>query len=258
SQGENDSSPGRSGGCDRVRRKRSRHPFQGNNVFSDVSISSGIQDNRYIESIYDGSPGISWAIAIVDYDSDGDVDIVSADDQAAYPHALLGGIDRGTLHFFKNDGTGHFTDRVLDSGIRKYGAWMGYSFADYNADGHMDFFSTNVGDYALDPLGLAFPDDQPSLWYLGNGDGTFTKPGLGAIVEIPFGWGTSSFDYDNDGDTDILFHGNEVLTPVIALDNAGALLENDGQANFTYNANAFANANHLYRFVHDMAGGGFE
>src|SRR5262249_17989149 len=50
---------------------------QGNNVFSDVSSTSGI---RKLWNVPIGDGTITWSQAMVDYDLDGDVDIFHADD----------------------------------------------------------------------------------------------------------------------------------------------------------------------------------
>ena len=129
---------------------------------------------------------------------------------------------------------------VNESGVKQASGWMGLSFGDFNSDGHMDFFATNVGSYVLAPLFPLLGFDAG--WFLGQGGGTFTKPDLGVIAATPFGWGTSTFDYDNDGDRDIIFHGSEMLTRSLELGNPGALLQNDGSANFTYDDTALANS----------------
>ncbi len=230
---------------------------EGNNQFADVSATSGIQDLNGFPPQGEGMAGISWAVAMVDYDFDGDVDIFVADDQAAIPPAAMGGVDRGLQHLFKNDGTGHFTDVAVESGIAVPGSWMGYSFGDYNSDGFMDFFDTNFGDPAVSvffnmpALGFA-----SSKHFLGGPGGVFTDPGLGALVSTAFGWGTASFDYDNDGDTDILYHGGINGGPLIDASNPGLLLKNDGNANFTYDLATFAGStNHLLRAVEGVAVG---
>jgi hypothetical protein len=57
-------------------------------------------------------------------------------------------------------------------------------------------------------------------------------PGLGAT---PFGWGTGTTDYDNDGDTDIVFFGNLTVNTYATADNPGVVLENQGcNAEFTW------------------------
>ena len=188
---------------------------KGNNQFIDVSTTSGVQELAGLPpGVVDGS-GISWAGAMVDYDGDGDIDIFTADDQAAnlrvadepdVPGAV--GQDVGFVHVFENDGSGQFTDVTVDVGTNTPGQWMGLSFADFNCDGNMDFFGSNMGDYAFTAIAVPFVydlGDSSSRWFLGQSDGTFADPGLGGLVADPFGWGNTAVDYDNDGDTDIIY-----------------------------------------------------
>jgi hypothetical protein len=117
----------------------------GHGHFKDVSDTSGI---RNLAGVPAGAATITWAIAMVDLNLDGKIDIVHADDQGAIPPAQFGGVDRGFIHVLSNDGTGHFTDVSQQAGFLNHqGAWMGLSFGDFNSDGHMDIFATNFGDY---------------------------------------------------------------------------------------------------------------
>ncbi|MEM7354110.1 MAG: CRTAC1 family protein, partial [Acidobacteriota bacterium] len=236
------------------------------NVFVDVSETSGVTDLRGFPPGFEGSPAVTWAIAMVDYDLDGDVDIVHADDQAGVPRASVGGVDRGFIHILENDGTGHFTDVTVERGMNKVGEWMGLAFGDLNEDGHFDIFGTNVGDWAtttaspLDPvygaLGVYNLGDSTSRWFLGSEDGSFSDPGVGGLAGTPFGWGASMADYDNDADTDIIYHGGMAFGPVVHSDNIGVMLLNDGAANFTYDAEALSESvDHQRRTVHGMAVG---
>ncbi len=238
---------------------------QGDNVFDDVGASSGIQELAGFAPEFAGSAGVTWAIAMVDYDLDGDVDIVTAEDQVfTFPTNVLpaeqGGADRGFIHVFKNDGTGHFTDVTVEVGTNKQGEYMGLSFADLNSDGYMDMFATNAGDYAVHTFyvlqkGLPYElGDSASRWFLGQENGTFADPGVGELVATPFGWGTSMLDYNNDGDTDIVFYGDLDVQTVVTATNPGALLQNDGNANFSYDRAAIT-TDHLRRNVHGLAVG---
>ena len=230
----------------------------GGNVFVDASDVSGILETRgFVPPSAAGSPGISWSIAMVDVDLDGDVDIMTGDDQAGVPTAIEGGVNRGVLHLFRNDGTGHFTDVNVAAGIALPEAWMGLAYGDFNSDGHLDFFASNFGDHSSSIVQM-----MPALgalasrWFLGQSDGTFADPGVGALVATPFGWGCAARDFDNDGDTDILFHGGLNAGFFIELSNPGTLLLNDGQANFTFDPAAFAGStNHLLRTVQGVAVG---
>jgi enediyne biosynthesis protein E4 len=237
----------------------------GGNVFQDVSDSSGIREQRgFIDAggnILPSQAGISWACAMVDYDRDGDIDIIVGDDQAAVPNATAGGVNRGLIHVLENDGSGHFVDVNVERGLAVTGAWMGLSFGDYNADGYLDLFGSNFGDDNISNfLGVPVLDVMPSRWFLNNGDGTFYDPispaGLPGVISTHFGWGTVSFDYDNDGDTDILYHGDMDDGVEFVLSNPGHLLTNDGFGNFVTNTTAFdPTIDHNTRMVNGLAVG---
>jgi hypothetical protein len=216
--------------------------------FTDVSDSSGFTS---IE-VKDPPPGqqppfaeMSWAIAAVDYDQDGDLDIMVANDQAAYPMKKYGGLDRGLLRIHQNDGKGHFKDVTHRVGTNEPGAWMGLAYGDFNFDGTLDVFSSSGGDYMFLPLpemGIR-QGDMSTRWFLQRPDHTFADPrrsslqeptkdgadpDLGGLRATPWGWGASAFDYDNDTDTDIVYHGALDGMFWVTSDNPGSLLENKG------------------------------
>jgi hypothetical protein len=218
---------------------------KGGNVFQDVSLSSGILN------IVSGPPSIyfggsyTWAISMVDYDQDGDVDIIWADTQGAPPADKSQ--ERSAIRLFDNDGTGHFTDRTHQAGLAIWGSWMGLSFGDFNRDGSIDIFSTNFGVYMGGVV-------QNSRWLLGSPSGTFTDPQVGALKGTPFGWGTTVLDYDNDGDQDIAYFGDDDVFFFWASDNPGTLLRNDGSAHFIWDKAAMT-TDHRLRQVQGVAGG---
>lgn len=225
----------------------------GDNAFADVSNSSGVTD---LPGVPEGNGTITWAVALVDYDVDGDLDIVQADDQAAVPPAIHGGVDRGYNRLLVNDGTGNFTDVTFEKNLDHDGDWMGLAFADLDRDGHLDFFSTNFGDWAHNPDNTYLRGHDASDWFLGQPDGSFFRPGVGRLVATPFGWGVSPFDYDLDGDTDLIYHGAILLGGLAVQDNPGTLLRNDGAAGFSYDATAMANTtDHGRRGVQGVAVG---
>jgi len=233
---------------------------QADNKFEDVSVTSGIKELAGFPEHAAGAAGVTWAISLVDYDQDGDVDIVSVDDQGGgvLPE-IQGGVDRGFIHVMKNDGTGKFTDVSVEVGTNLYGDWKGLSFGDLNSDGHMDIFATNVGDYVLSVFPRPLPYElgtYASRWFMGQPDGTFKEPGLGTVVSTVFGWGTVMTDYNNDGDTDIIYYGGGDGGPLIEASNPGVLMQNDGNANFKYDLQALVGStNHSERMVQGLAAG---
>jgi hypothetical protein len=139
------------------------------------------------EKIGLGNPGKGLGIAIADYDRDGRIDIVVAND--SMPEFL-----------FHNEGGGKFKETGLTSQIavdedgRTY-AGMGVDFEDFNNDG--------LPDLIIDDLA-----NQMYSVYTNDGDGTFTYAtktwGVGRISLLHSGWGLRLLDYDNDGWKDLL------------------------------------------------------
>ncbi|MEM6793928.1 MAG: CRTAC1 family protein [Acidobacteriota bacterium] len=208
--------------------------------FEDVSVEAGFENTTGFGPGRDGNPTITWAISLVDLDLDGDLDLVWADDQAALRFAFAGGIDRGFLQVYLNDGTGRFEGGPIE-GPQRTGTWMGLDFGDLNCDGTLDLFATNFGDFGAASLG-GFPPPvgfAASRWLLGAGDGSFTDQGTGGLPSA-FGWGSAIFDYDKDADLDILYHGGLDTSLVVVADNPGALLQNQGcSAQFEVDTAAF-------------------
>ncbi len=232
----------------------------GDNRFEDVSSTSGIQELAGLPLDATGSATISWSGALVDYDLDGDSDLFIADDQAAMPAERAGGVDRGYVHLLENDGSGHFTDITLEVGTDRAGQWMGLAFGDFNCDGHLDFFGTNMGDYAFPMTGMMLPyeaGDSSARWQLGSADGSFSDPGLGELIANPFGWGVSAADYDNDGDSDVIYYGSLDSSISVPTANPGAVLQNqDCDATFARDAAALVNStDHNRRGVQGVATG---
>lgn len=233
---------------------------QGGNIFTEEGAGRGFQNTSGFSPPNDGAAGITWAISLVDLDQDNDLDAVFADDQAAFPPEAAGGLDRGILHYLENDGDGNFRDVTLYKLGAKQGAWMGLSFADYDCNGHIDMFATNMGDYF--PAGMLGSDNYPqnsasTRWFLQNSDGTFEDTGVGNdLVVTPFGWGTASIDSDNDGDSDIIFHGGIYLFFLTDTSNFGVMLENqDCDGTFKLNRQGTSSTDHKRRNVQGLATG---
>jgi len=224
---------------------------RGKHQFEDVSGPSGLQALSLI----------SWVISLVDIDQDGDVDIVTGDDHGARPRNVLNGSNDGFVRVMLNDGTGVFTDVSEQVGTNRAGAWMGLAFGDFDQNGAMDIYGTNTGYFMAQFLNSAvgFPiqlGDWASGPFLADENGQFTFPGVGDLVGGPFGWGVVAADYDNDGDTDIIYHGGMDMGPFQDGSNPGVILQNQGQAQFTYDDQALANStDHIRRNVQGVGVG---
>ena len=205
---------------------------QGNNTFTDVSASSGIRNLGFVPP---GSSTISWSVTLVDFDGDGDLDLMHADDQGAMAPPALQGISRGLLQLFENDGAGHFTNVNGRVGLTAVAAFMGQAWGDYDCDGNLDVFATNQGDHVLPHMGFPVPpgnDGSRVFRGLGGPDhkmqDSYNPAAQGPPQDTPFGWGTGAFDYDNDGDLDITYFGSLDANEFLTADNPGIILQNQG------------------------------
>ena len=171
----------------------------------------------------------TWSARFCDYDNDGDADLFTANDQGI---ALAEDWSPILLH--RNDGNLRFTDVTREAGLGITGSWMGLAFGDYDLDGDFDFFATNVGGSFVDKKGH---QEYDLHGFFRNDDGVFRNIAeeleVGqnrTLAKLQFGWGTAFTDFDNDGDLDLYYVGNFAM--LLAYDNPGYLLINDGAGGF--------------------------
>ncbi|HEY3127869.1 MAG TPA: CRTAC1 family protein [Acidobacteriota bacterium] len=159
----------------------------GDGTFMDVSQKSGIAS----------SPGKALGVSFLDYDGDGWTDICVANDSV-------------TQQLFRNKGDGTFQELALSAGVGydengKSFAGMGIDCADYDNDGWLDIFITDLSNetYAL---------------FHNSGDGTFsyatTNTGVGQATRLYSGWSTRFLDFDHDGRKDIWVAQGHVLDTI--------------------------------------------
>ncbi len=161
----------------RVFKPRSSFLFrnEGGGKFLDVSADSGIASRL----------GKSFGSVATDVNNDGLMDLFVAND---------------TLEnfLFVNKGKGKFEEVGLlsgvaysDSGAPRSG--MGVDATDYDGDGWQDLFVANI-------------DQELFSLYQNQKDLTFIdRPGeIGQATRLLSGWGLRFFDYDNDGDPDLM------------------------------------------------------
>lgn len=190
----------------------------GEGQFVNTSSTSGIESVSNMDNPGSTGAAHTWVVMPFDYDLDGDIDILFGDNQGPPPVDGDPTQERGWLRLYSNDGTAHFTEVTVDVGLDHVGGWMGLDSGDLNCDGNMDFFGTNVG----------FTAGEPSRPFHGSKNGTFQDVGVGDLNMTPFGWGVSLFDYDNDGDSDVIYHGGFVTRTGFIADNGGVVLQNRG------------------------------
>ena len=183
----------------------------GNGTFSDVSRRFG----------FDKLIGRGLGVVAIDVNDDGWPDLFIARD--ASPNLLL---------INKQDGT--FEDVALEAevaydqnGIAKSG--MGIDAGDVNGDGIPDFVITNFNDQYhslfLGSKSLAFSDHTIASH-------------LAGLTKTFVGWGAKFFDYDNDGNLDLMLMNGHINPEIdatgvdVKYKERALLLRNDGNGVF--------------------------
>jgi hypothetical protein len=146
----------------------------------DFTHVNGASPDKYLAETM-GSGGL-----FLDFDADGWTDIFLVDGGSlADPKVHATARHR----LYRNKGDGRFDDVSAAAGIRHAEYGMGACAADYDRDGRIDLYVTNLG---------------PNTLYRNMGNGTFTDvtrtAGVGAAL-----WSTSCgfADFDLDGDVDL-------------------------------------------------------
>jgi hypothetical protein len=158
---------------------------RGDGTFEDVSVASGIAAHR----------GKGMGVAFADYDHDGLMDVLVANDTV--PNFL-----------FHNKGSGHFEEVALKAGVAYNGdgraiSSMGADFRDYDNDGWEDIVVT-----ALSNEGFAL--------FRNLGRGNFLDIAQAAFISSASlrlsGWSAGIYDFDNDGHKDVFTANGHALT----------------------------------------------
>jgi hypothetical protein len=168
---------------------------KGDANFTDETISSGldVMPNQRV-----GLAAYPHASVKADFDGDGKVDLMIADDR------------RGVSQVFKNNGQAQFADVATDSGLNNSAWAMGIAVGDFDNDGLPDVYYSNIDFLAAKRIGNALDETNVQTFhgnrlYRNLGEGKFEdvteKSGVGWAGEAAAGAGW--FDYDNDGDLDL-------------------------------------------------------
>ncbi len=159
-----------------------------------------------------------------DYDNDGDLDILLVNDCFFTPPGNTPLVTPTKL--FQNDGGSdplnwNFTEVSPQMGINDCRNGMGLAVGDFNRDGFMDYSYTNIGPIVLfeNMDGLGFDDATNSA-------------GIGGQATEYWSWGTSFWDYDNDGWQDLVVSMGPMSVLPNAIDHPNLLFRNNGNGTF--------------------------
>ena len=187
----------------------------GDGTFTDVTWKAGMAE----------PPMPTQAAAWGDYDSDGDLDLFIGNESRLetlnhdgdYPSQL-----------FRSNGDGTFTDIAREAGVENDRYCKGVTAGDYDNDGDLDIYASNVGKNRL---------------YRNDGNWTFTDVAEELKMTAPDGRSFAPwfFDYDNDGWLDLFVAAFQANIGDIAADYLGrphsglppCLYHNEGNGRFT-------------------------
>ena len=179
----------------------------GDGTFADVSQKTGISD-------YSGK---AWGVVATDINNDGWMDLFVSNDTVAN-------------FLFANRQGKHFEEIGFTAGVGygeggKIRSGMGVDSADFDQDGWIDLFVTNIDH------------EMYSLYQNNHNEGFDDKAivsGIGTATELMSGWGLKFFDFDNDGNLDLIIangHPNDLIEkvkPQVAFRESLLLFHNTG------------------------------
>ena len=166
--------------------------------FVDATLTSGL-DIEASKRV--GLAAYPHASVKADFDGDGTVDLMIADDR------------RGVSQVFKNDGDAKFEEVSEASGLDNTGWAMGAAVGDYNNDGLPDVYYSNIDFLAAKRISKVLVDSGETVNTF-HGNRLYKNIGNGKFVDVTeatgVGWageataGSQWMDYDNDGDLDLV------------------------------------------------------
>ncbi len=145
----------------------------GDGTFEEVAQNLGVSEEE---------DRLTFMATFVDYDRDQNLDLYLCTDK---------GMEciEASNHLYQNQGAG-FVEVTEEAGAEACVGCMGTGIGDFDANGYLDFYCSNV------PLG--------NVLLLNQGDGTFVDSAAEAgVASYLLGWGNLIFDFDNDTHQDI-------------------------------------------------------
>lgn len=182
-------------------------------TFTDVTAELGVA----------APGGRSMQAVFSDFDGDNDLDLYVANDTTVN-------------HAYRNDGDGTFTDVSDDSWAADFRGSMGVSTGDYDNDGDIDLFMSHWVDEENALYRNLLKEENGFTTRIRFVDESYSAM-LAEVSIKQIGWGTSLFDYDNDGDLDIFVANGstfqELRQPEVLIAQGDALFRNNGDDTFT-------------------------
>ncbi|GIW46099.1 MAG: hypothetical protein KatS3mg077_3381 [Candidatus Binatia bacterium] len=186
----------------------------GDGTFTDVTEAAGVGTDEYgmgaVTADFDGDGWLDWFVTSI----------------------YLAGSERGTGNrLYRYVGDRRFEDRTDAAGVRN-GFWgWGTTALDFDNDGDHDLAMVNgivVGEgdaYAereFGPVDLTPFLTDPARFWRNSGDGTFEE----IAAQVGFfdrgaGQGLVAFDYDRDGDLDLLVTHDHGVLPLLFRNDGG-------------------------------------
>ncbi len=193
----------------------------GDNTFTDVTRQAGLAE-----------PAAPTQTAVWgDFDNDGDLDLFVGNESRA-DRTLFTEADSVAGNYpsqlFRNNGDGTFTDIAAAAGVTNDRYCKGAAAGDFDNDGDLDLYVSNVGRNRL---------------YANDGAGRFTDvaESLGVTAPDDRSFAAWFFDYDNDGWLDLFVtaydaHMSDIAAGYMNLEHEATspcLYHNNGEGTYT-------------------------
>ena len=164
-----------------------KHLEQPSPWFSDEAIERGVDfvwESGFEKFPY--NPEITMGgVAMLDVEGDGDLDVYMVQGGSVLRQEQTEFVNQ----LYLNDGTGHFTNGTVGSGLDDNQFGTGVTTGDYDNDGDVDIYVTNV---------------NANLLFNNDGTGTFTDvTEFAGVGEQRWSASSAFFDMDRDGDLDL-------------------------------------------------------
>ena len=196
-----------------------------------LTLPDGFRNGKQPGSVWGAGFQPVWA----DFDDDGDLDLYIANDFGftIQPNVMWRNDGAGS------DGAWRFSDISKTTGADLPMSGMGIALGDYDLDGDLDMYVTNIG------VNVFLRNDGEGIRFSNvTAESASGIPNVGVSLRVA--WSAMFFDYDNDGDEDLYVISGNIpgVSNIIKTERQpNALLRNEGDGTFT-NVSRTSGANH--------------